>query len=320
MPAIAFDRFHRYAELTELLHAFVREYPQPGVDRIDRQEPRGPRHLRADRHQHRDRPRVRQAGDVGRRQHPRHRGRGLGREPVLPRHAGARPRHRSGNHPRARHAGVLRLPADESRRRRMGAGRPAEVGPLEHAAVPVRRGRDRGPDRRGHRRRRPDPADAPAGRERPVEGAPGRAGADDPARAHRDRRQLLPDPARGHARRLRRLHAEAEAAEAGPRPQPQLPGELAAGVRAARRGARIRRRSRRCAPSSTSSRVTPTSPAARRSTPGAACCCGRSSTCPTTRCTPRTCGSTAAPATRARSSPAIRRSRSTTSSATTRSR
>ena len=28
MPAIAFDRFHRYAELTELLHAFVREYPQ----------------------------------------------------------------------------------------------------------------------------------------------------------------------------------------------------------------------------------------------------------------------------------------------------
>ena len=27
MPTIAFDRFHRYAELTELLHAFVREYP-----------------------------------------------------------------------------------------------------------------------------------------------------------------------------------------------------------------------------------------------------------------------------------------------------
>ena len=28
MPAIAFDRFYRYAELTELLHAFAREYPQ----------------------------------------------------------------------------------------------------------------------------------------------------------------------------------------------------------------------------------------------------------------------------------------------------
>ena len=28
MPAIAFDRFHRYAELSELLHAFVHEYPQ----------------------------------------------------------------------------------------------------------------------------------------------------------------------------------------------------------------------------------------------------------------------------------------------------
>ncbi len=27
MPAIAFDRFYRYAELTDLLHAFVREYP-----------------------------------------------------------------------------------------------------------------------------------------------------------------------------------------------------------------------------------------------------------------------------------------------------
>ena len=27
MPAIAFDRFYRYAELTELLHAFVRDHP-----------------------------------------------------------------------------------------------------------------------------------------------------------------------------------------------------------------------------------------------------------------------------------------------------
>src|SRR6185437_13015989 len=28
MPQIAFDRFYRYAELTELLHAFAGEYPQ----------------------------------------------------------------------------------------------------------------------------------------------------------------------------------------------------------------------------------------------------------------------------------------------------
>src|SRR5258708_3232332 len=28
MPAIAFDRFYRYAELTELLRAFAREYPE----------------------------------------------------------------------------------------------------------------------------------------------------------------------------------------------------------------------------------------------------------------------------------------------------
>ena len=27
MPQIAFDRFYRYAELSELLHAFVREHP-----------------------------------------------------------------------------------------------------------------------------------------------------------------------------------------------------------------------------------------------------------------------------------------------------
>ena len=27
MPAIAFDRFYRYAELTELLKAFAQEYP-----------------------------------------------------------------------------------------------------------------------------------------------------------------------------------------------------------------------------------------------------------------------------------------------------
>ena len=61
----------------------------------------------------------------------------------------------------------------------------------------------------------------------------------------------------------------------------------------------IRRRSPKCAPSSTSSRATRTSPAARRFTRGAACCCARSTTSPTTRCTPRTCGSTRRSARRA---------------------
>ena len=51
MPAIAFDRFYRYAELTALLHAFAREHPDARRARIDRQEPRGPRHLGADGHQ-----------------------------------------------------------------------------------------------------------------------------------------------------------------------------------------------------------------------------------------------------------------------------
>ena len=56
----------------------------------------------------------------------------------------------------------------------------------------------------------------------------------------------------GIGRELRRLHAAREAARAGPRSQPQLSGVVAAGVRAARRGAVSRRRSRKCAPSSTS--------------------------------------------------------------------
>ena len=62
--------------------------------------------------------------------------------------------------------------------------------------------------------------------------------------------RVLPE---GTRRGLRRLHAAREEAEAGARPQPQFPGELAAGIRAARRRAVSRRRSRKCARSSTSS-------------------------------------------------------------------
>ena len=78
-----------------------------------------------------------------------------------------------------------------------------------------------------------------------------------------------------------------------------FPGVVATGVRAAGRGpvpdvgaggARRRRLHRR---------ATRTSRAARRSTRGAACCCARSSTSPTRRCTPRTCGSTRRPGARA---------------------
>ena len=92
---------------------------------------------------------------------------------LFPAHAGHAIRQGRRHHARARHARVLPLPAHQSRRRRMGARRPAEVDPLEHAAVSVRRGGDRGADRRGHRRRRPHPADAHRRSERRVEGASG---------------------------------------------------------------------------------------------------------------------------------------------------
>ena len=70
--------------------------------------------------------------------------------------------------------------------------------------------------------------------------------------------------------------------DAGARPQPQFPGELAPGVRAAGRRPVSRLPSPKSAPWSTSSRSIRTSPAASRSTPGPACCCGRSITSPTT--------------------------------------
>ncbi len=60
-----------------------------------------------------------------------------------------------------------------------------------------------------------------------------------------------------------------------------------------------RRRSRKCARSRSSSSAIRTSPAAWPSTPGAACCCARSTICPTTRCTPRTSGTTSGWAPRA---------------------
>ena len=117
----------------------------------------------------------------------------------------------------------------------MGARRPAEVGALVDAALSVRRRGDRGAHRRGRRRRRAHPADARRRRQRPVEGTSRRAGTHDPARADRNRRQLLSGAARGLARRLGRVHAAGEEEQGGTRPQPQFPRQLAAGVRAAGR-------------------------------------------------------------------------------------
>ncbi len=54
-------------------------------------------------------------------------------------------RHRRGHHALPRHARVLRLPAPQSRRRRVGPGRRAAADPLEHAALSPRRRADRRP-------------------------------------------------------------------------------------------------------------------------------------------------------------------------------
>ncbi len=117
----------------------------------------------------------------------------------------------------------------------MGACRSPAVGALEHAPVSVRRGGSRRPDGRGYRRQRTHPADAHPRSQRPVEGASAGAGADDPARPRRDGRDLLPHPARRHARGLRRLHAAHQEAAPRSRSQPQLSRQLAAGIRAAGR-------------------------------------------------------------------------------------
>ena len=150
---------------------FRRRASGPRHPRIDRQELRRPRHLGADGNPSRHRSGRGQAGVLGRRQHPCDRGRRLRREPVFPAYAGHAIRPGPGHDARARHARLLHLPADQPGRRRMGACRQAEIHPLQHAAVPARRGRHRGPDRRGHRRRRPHPADARARCQRSVEGA-----------------------------------------------------------------------------------------------------------------------------------------------------
>ena len=206
-----------------------------GRDRIDRQEPRGPRHLGAHGDECGERPGARKARVLGRRQHPFDRGRGVGCHASFPERTRHRLRHGCRGDARARHARVLRLPAHQSRRRRMGARGQAEMGALEHARLSVRRGRHRRAVRRGHRRRRPHPADAHRRSERAVEGASAGAAAHDPPRADGNRRHVLPDHAGGPLRRLRRLHAEDQAAAAGPRSQPEFPRELETGVRAARR-------------------------------------------------------------------------------------
>ena len=163
-PVPRFDQFYRHAELTRLLQDVRGRAARPGRAAVARQELRGPRHLAAHRDPAADRRARRQAGVLGRRQHPRRRAHRQHRLPVLaapPAHALRRQRRdRPARDAAARHARRLHLPAAEPGRRRTRAGRRAAPHPLVDAAVSVRRaGRSTG-SRRGRRRRRPRADDA----------------------------------------------------------------------------------------------------------------------------------------------------------------
>ena len=134
-----------------------------------------------------------------------------------------------------RHARVLRLSAPQPGRRGMGARRCAEAHSLEHTALPLRRGTDRGTAPRGRRRRRTRAHDARARRERPVESVGARSAAHGPPRSRRVRRPLLPPGARGADRRLGRRDADARAPQGAARSEPEFPRWLATRARAGRR-------------------------------------------------------------------------------------
>ena len=257
---------------------------------------------RADRHQHGDRarrPTSRRSGSTATSTRPRSRRRG---EPVLPRPRWCATTVRDPTRSRARSTRGRSTSARESI-----PTAPNGRSPTSRSGSARARGRTRSTRRRSRastvedidgdgrilQMRMPDANGL--WKEHPEAPRP-----HDPPRAHRNRRHVLPRPAR---RARSRATTASRCGSSGtaqgldlnrnfPASWRQEFEQLGAGpvsdVGAG--GARGRRLHR---PASEHHA------AARRSTPGAACCCGRSSTCPTTRCTPRTCGSTAAPATRA---------------------
>ena len=172
LPVPRFDTFYRHEELSQLLHDYAAA--APGLVRVASigKSHEGPRHLGRHRHQLFHRRRHRQAGVLGRRQHPRRRAQRQHGLPVLPAPARRPVRQRPRHHAAARHARGLPVPAPEPRRRRAGAGRQAAPHPLIDAALPLRRRRGRGPDGRGRGRRRPHADDARARPARRVQEAP----------------------------------------------------------------------------------------------------------------------------------------------------
>ena len=183
-----------------LLHAFAREHPAARDDRVDRQEPRGPRHLGGDRHQRRDRPgraTSRRSGSTATSTRPRS---PRPPRPVLPAHAG--------------HAVRQATPTSRARstRARSTSARastptaPNGRWPTSRSGSARARGRIRTTrsdiegltveDIDGDGRILPMRIADPNGL---WKAHPERAAPDGPPRPDRDRRHLLPRAARGHA-------------------------------------------------------------------------------------------------------------------------
>ena len=255
-PTIAFDRFYRYAELTELLQAFAREHPELVSRRIDRQEPRGPRHLGGDRHQRRDRPRGRQARVLGRRQHPRDRGRRVGREPLFPAHAGDAIRHATptsrARSTRARstsaRASIPTAPNGRSPTSRSGSARAR--GRIRTARRTSKASPSRTSTATGASCRCASPIPTACGRRIPDE--PRLMIRRDPAETGGTYYRIVPE---GTVEDYDGFTLRIKKPVQGLDLNRNFPAIVAAGVRAARRRSVSRRRSRKCARSSTSSRA-----------------------------------------------------------------
>ena len=184
-----------------------------------------------------------------------------------------------------RDAHVLRRAPRQPRRRRVGAGRPAPVPPVEHPAVAVGR--------------RPPLARASTSRTSTATGASCRCASSTPTargwptpttpacscpsrRRAAARCRPLPPARRG--RRSSTTTASRSRRPARPRGSTSTATSRPAGAPACAGPATTRCRSRRSTPSSGPSSPAPTSAATTRSTPAAACCCARRRRDPTRPC------------------------------------
>ena len=200
MPAIAFDRFYRYAELTEVLHAFAREHPQlVTIESIGQShEGRDIWVLTVTNTRRARRPRSRRSGSTATSTRPRSR---LGGRAVFPRHRWSRDYGRDPDVtraldtrafyvcPRINPDGAEWALADKPKWVRSST-RPY---PFDEEEIEGLHVEDIDGDGRILQMRIPDPN----GLWKPH---PGRAAAPDPPRPDRDRRHVLPRDPRGPLR------------------------------------------------------------------------------------------------------------------------